>query len=330
MTFWKWSRTASANATADSTCPFPEGMAPSAVNDGVRGLMAAAAKYRDDMSGALISSGTSSAYTLTTNQGFTGPIADGTGLAFWAHATNAAGATLNVDSTGAVPFMAPITVALPAGVLVAGTPYRIRYTTIPGWVIESMFGQVYSIPIGGFLPYLSTTPPNSSFVLPFGQAISRTTYAALFSMIGGTFGAGDGSSTFNIPDLRGRAIFGLDNMGGVAANRVTGASGIGGASIGAMGGAETVVLSTAQMPPHAHGGITGSMNRSNPHSHSQIDQGGASNISGGGSYAIGNQRSFQTGLTDVNHEHGIALEGGGQAHNNMPPAIILPMLLRVI
>jgi microcystin-dependent protein len=50
-----------------------------------------------------------------------------------------------------------------------------------------------------------------------GQAVSRTTYAALFAVIGTTYGAGDGSTTFNLPDLRGRAPVGLDNMGGSAA-----------------------------------------------------------------------------------------------------------------
>jgi hypothetical protein len=59
MTFWKWSQTASTNGTADSTCPFPEGMAPSPVNDGVRGAMAALAKYRDDIGGLTATAGTS-------------------------------------------------------------------------------------------------------------------------------------------------------------------------------------------------------------------------------------------------------------------------------
>lgn len=53
-----------------------------------------------------------------------------------------------------------------------------------------------------------------------GRAISRTTYAALFSAIGTKFGVGDGSTTFNIPDLRGRTIAYRDDMGGSAANRL--------------------------------------------------------------------------------------------------------------
>src|SRR3954463_3824906 len=104
MTFWKWSRTASINATADSTCPFPEGMAPSAVNDGVRGAMAALAKYRDDRSGTIVTGGSSTAYTVTSYQGFdTLAHMDGTMIAFTPHATNGATVTLNVDGLGARP-----------------------------------------------------------------------------------------------------------------------------------------------------------------------------------------------------------------------------------
>ena len=70
-----------------------------------------------------------------------------------------------------------------------------------------------------------------------GQALSRTTYAASFAVLGTTWGAGDGTTTFNIPDLRGRTMAGLDNMGGFPANRITsGVSGISGITLGAAGG----------------------------------------------------------------------------------------------
>src|SRR6185437_8402258 len=98
----------------------------------------------------------------------------------------------------------------------------------------------------------------SGWLLCFGQAISRTTYAALFAAIGTSFGAGDGSTTFNIPDLRGRAAFGLDNMGGSAAGRITSAgSGIAGTTLGATGGDEHMQAhghtATVTDPGHAHG-----------------------------------------------------------------------------
>ena len=54
MPLYRWSQTAASNATADPTCPMPEGMAASAINDGVRGAMAALARYRDDIAGAIV------------------------------------------------------------------------------------------------------------------------------------------------------------------------------------------------------------------------------------------------------------------------------------
>jgi len=72
------------------------------------------------------------------------------------------------------------------------------------------------------------------WLLCYGQAVSRTTYSALFSAIGTAWGAGDGSTTFNIPDLRGRVLAGLDSMGGTSANRLS--SVISSMTIGAVGG----------------------------------------------------------------------------------------------
>src|SRR5262245_64516577 len=70
MSFWKWSRTAANNATTDSSINWAEGQAPSTVNDSARAMMAAAAKYRDDIAGAIATGGTSTAYTLTSYQSF--------------------------------------------------------------------------------------------------------------------------------------------------------------------------------------------------------------------------------------------------------------------
>lgn len=105
---------------------------------------------------------------------------------------------------------------------------------------------------GTILDYAGATAPNG-WLLCYGQAVSRTTYKNLFARIGTTYGAGDGSTTFNLPDCRGRAIIGKDNMGGTAANRVTTAGGgIDGTTLGAAGGAEKHQLTAAQMPKHTH------------------------------------------------------------------------------
>lgn len=104
------------------------------------------------------------------------------------------------------------------------------------------------VPAGAMFGYAGSAAP-SGYLLCYGQAVSRTTYADLFAAISTTYGAGDGSTTFNLPDRRGRIDVGKDNMGGSAANRVTnGASGITGITLGATGGAETVTLAANNVP----------------------------------------------------------------------------------
>lgn len=80
-----------------------------------------------------------------------------------------------------------------------------------------------SIPVGVINPYVGTSAP-TSWALCDGSAISRTTYSSLFATIGTTYGAGDGSTTFNLPDLRGEFIRGLDNGRGVDSGRTLGSS----------------------------------------------------------------------------------------------------------
>lgn len=86
----------------------------------------------------------------------------------------------------------------------------------------------------------SHNPPG--WLLSYGQAVSRTTYKNLWAAVGTTYGSGDGSTTFNLPDCRGRSLAGRDNMGGVAAGRITSASPVfvDGTQLAANGGAQAV------------------------------------------------------------------------------------------
>ena len=91
-------------------------------------------------------------------------------------------------------------------------------------------------PVGMIAPFAFPGAP-TGWLLCAGQAVSRAIYAQLFSVIGGYFGSGDGATTFNVPDLRGRYPLGQDNMGGVAANRVTyGGSRMDAATFASVGG----------------------------------------------------------------------------------------------
>lgn len=91
-----------------------------------------------------------------------------------------------------------------------------------------------ALPAGIMVPYGAGAAP-AGWLLCNGQAVSRTGNAALFAAIGTTFGVGDGSTTFNVPDMRGRVVAGEDDMGGTPANvlnvTLTGTTTNGGAAI---------------------------------------------------------------------------------------------------
>lgn len=78
-----------------------------------------------------------------------------------------------------------------------------------------------AVPAGSVLAYAGPIPP-AGWLLADGSNVSRTTYAKLFAAIGTTYGAGDGSTTFKLPDLRGEFVRGLDQGRGVDAGRVLG------------------------------------------------------------------------------------------------------------
>ncbi len=254
---YTWSQTAATNATADSSINFAEGMAPSAVNDSARALMASVAKWRDDISGALGTGGTSTAYTVTTNQVFaSAALMNYAELNLLFVLTNGANPTLNVDGLGAVAITIDGTNPPPAGTLVAGTPYVLKYyhsnTT---WRLKNFHQLPWMVPIGGSMDYWGTSAPNSSFAFMYGQAISRTTYSTLFGLFSTTYGVGDGSTTFNIPDLRGRVVAGKDDMGGSSANRLIDADdSLNGDTLGDTGGGETQSLVTGNLPAYTPAG----------------------------------------------------------------------------
>lgn len=257
LQFYLWSKTAALNATADPPVQWPEGMAPSQVNDSARAQMASTAGWRDDISGTITTGGTSTAYTVATNQVFdTLAHMSGAMVAFVPHATNGATVTLNCDGLGAKPLRSAPSVELQAGTIIAGTPYVATYNNSDAvWYLQNFYGNPYNVPLGAGMDYWLPTAPNSSFVFPIGQAISRTTYATLFAAMGTTYGSGDGSTTFNLPDKRGRASAGKDDMGGTSANRLTNADdGLNGDTLGATGGVETQVLVTANLPPYTPAG----------------------------------------------------------------------------
>ncbi len=155
-------------------------------------------------------------------------------------------------------------------------------------------------PIGQITMWPTNTAP-TGWLLCYGQAISRSTYATLFALIGTTFGSGDGSTTFNLPDMRGRTPVGQDDMGGTSANRVTDAQAD---SIGGAGGAETHTLATSEMPAHTHKILR---------------------FTTGDSSA--NQGMDARTPNAVWSSDKVETVGGGGAHNNMPPWLALNFII---
>jgi microcystin-dependent protein len=127
-------------------------------------------------------------------------------------------------------------------------PIKTAFDTCQDNITIAADAAVARVPVGVIWPYAGSSAP-SGFLLCYGQAVSRTTYADLFTAISTTYGSGDGSTTFNVPDLRGRVAAGKDDMGGSSANRLTDADdGLNGDTLGDTGGVETQVLVQGNLP----------------------------------------------------------------------------------
>jgi len=159
---------------------------------------------------------------------------------------------------------------------------------------------LFLLPTGTMLPFAGTVAP-TGFLLCDGSAVSRTTYAALFAAIGTTWGVGDGSTTFNLPDMRRRTHVG---SGGVATGTL-------GNTVGSTGGAETHTLAAGEMPSHQHDALdhgAGAVQTIG------VNTGAAANVFG---YNSTQNNTWKTGFT-----------GSGTAHNNMQPSAVVSMIIK--
>ena len=179
---------------------------------------------------------------------------------------------------------------------------------------------ITTFPTGGIVPFagVSANTP-TGFLLCDGQAVSRTTYSGIFAGVSAHYGAGDGSSTFNLPDLRGRVVAGKDNMGGTSANNLTGLTGgIDGDVLGRTGGEQSVSITEAQLPAHSHAAAM---------EETSDDSSGITRVGLGRSLSD-RAGTYRTSVSDGGGNLLIANTGSGSAHNNVQPTFILNYIIK--
>lgn len=224
-------------------------------------------------------------------------------------------------------------------------------------------GQLDSLlPVGSVIDFAGTTAP-TGWLLCYGQAISRSEYAALFAAIGTTWGVGDGTTTFNVPDCRGRVRAGRDNMGGTDAERLSDFWGVDARTLGESFGTASHELATAELAQHSHS-VTGTAASAGTHAHTVTASGttasagdhnhqiALNNVGSVQPVAAANSGASPTAVQNTStngaHTHSVSVSGGtsnagahthnvtgtaantgsGDAHTNTQPTIIFNTIIR--
>jgi len=300
---YDWSVDAAVNANADMLINWAEGQAPSTVNDSARAMMQRIAEYLADRGGVVVAAGSANALDLVSNVPVSA-LKDGIMLRFRGSFANSGSATMNVNNLGSQPiFKATYTgvTSLTGGEIQADGIYDSIYVQalaggMGGWLLLDPTPPQF-IPAGLIASFAHDAPPQGWLECD-GAQISRTIYANLFAAIGTKWGAGDGSTSFHLPDLRGQFLRGWDHGRGLDAGRVFASR------------------QESQNKNHNHGGFT-SINGNHTHNYSVVDFGSVSVAAGGISVATGKVEEGRITQAAGAHQHQIASDGGAEArpHN---------------
>jgi len=232
--------------------------------------------------------------TVLDFAGYTAPsgylLCDGSAVSRTTYAT--LWAALSAQSTVTITIASPGVITWNSHPLQNGDPVRLQTTgALPtGFTANTTY---YVVSAGANTFQLALTRGGSAINTSGSQS---GTHTAIYA----PHGWGDDSTTFNVPDLRGRITAGRDNMGGTAASRLTTAgSGIAGVNLGVAGGTQTHTLTTTEMPAHTHGGVL------------RPSGGSATTFSCG---------SISSGDTDST--------GGGGAHQNTQPTLVVNKIIK--
>lgn len=167
--------------------------------------------------------------------------------------------------------------------------------------------QKFMVPPGITVSYVGTTAP-AGWLLCNGDAVSRATYAALYAIIGTAYGVGDGSTTFNVPNLKGRVPVGLDSTQTEFDTR------------GETGGAKTHTLTTAQLPSHTHSIPAHKHDINRATTQAASGTGGGYEVDGAGATAYTETENAPADTTGST--------GGGDAHNNLQPYLVVNYIIK--
>ena len=184
-------------------------------------------------------------------------------------------------------------------------------------------------PAGVISPYAGTAAPEG-FLLCNGNAVSRSTYAALFNIIGTSYGSGNGTTTFNVPNMIGRVPVGCQPESGYFN------------ALGDQGGVTDVTLSVGQMPSHNHNGTTDS---AGTHTHTSNAVGGQGNLGlciadGTNTATVTDPNAGQLNLwttprtltinADGSHVHTFISNntGNNESHTNVQPYIVVNYIIK--
>jgi microcystin-dependent protein len=169
---------------------------------------------------------------------------------------------------------------------------------------------IEGIPTATIVPWSASSVP-TGFLECNGAAVSRSTYSALFAIIGTTYGAGDGSSTFLLPDIQDNVPVGKSGTKALAstggANTVASTGNVGGSTANA-------TLSTAQLASHSH---PGGGNAGNPFNPQQGEPARAFNPAGTGSTGSG-----------TGHQHNMSATFSGDATSVVQPYIAVIYIIK--
>jgi microcystin-dependent protein len=307
-----WSEDDNANTSA-APDGAPEGMAPSGVNNVLRAHQGALKRFYN-WTNPKITGGSGTAYTLSYAVA-PGALVDGMTHLVQFHAANGNAPTLNVNSLGAIPlhyYSAGAWRAVPAALWDADMIFRVAYNSSAG-----AYRILHRDDSTGDVILTARSAARGGTLLCFGQAVSRTQYAGLFAALSTTYGVGDGSTTFNLPDLRGRVVAGQTDMGGVDSGNLTG-GGVLGAALGAQTHTHSVSGSTA-------GSLSVSVS-----GNAAANAGQAGNAVGGGEGGPFNTNNHDHTVTGSGLTSGsLTVSGTAAAGSSVQPTRILNYLIRI-